>query len=318
MRTRFLAIAALVMAPVIILAAVIPLWRDGEPAARVDMTRRAEMKAPDAAPAITYAYLPQYSHSTSYLRHRALVEYLQKTTGLAIRQVFPDTFEAHRRMVERGEIDISFSNPMTYVLLAQSGARAFARIVEPSGQPSFRGQIIARADNDALQTETDCRGKRWIAVDPYSAGGYLFVLGHFHGHGVHEQDFAEIAFAPGPGGKQEKAVLGVYAGRYDIASIREGTLGIVEGKVDLSALKVVATTREYPSWVYAARKNLDPAIERRIAAAMFALAENDPEHEHILAAAGMRGIIPATDSDYAPCRELFATLRLDPARLGPE
>lgn len=314
MRTRFLAIAALVMA----IAAAIQLWWEVEPVTRVDLTRRAEVKAPEAVPAITYAYLPQYSHSTSYLRHRALVEYLQKATGLAIRQVFPDTFEAHRRMVERGEIDISFSNPMTYVLLAQSGARAFAGIVEPSGRATFRGQVIARADNTAIKTEQDCRGKRWIAVDPYSAGGYLFVLGHFHDKGLTESDFAEIAFAPGPGGKQEKAVLGVYAGRYDIASIREGTLGILEGKVDLSALKVVATTREYPSWVYAARKGLDPDIVRRIASAMFALSENDPEHERILAAAGMRGIIPTTDRDYDPCRELFTTLRLDPSKVGAE
>ena len=57
---------------------------------------------------------------------------------------------------------------------------------------------------------------------------------------------------------------------------------------------------------------------RRIASALFALSENDPEHERILAAAGMRGIIPTTDRDYDPCRELFSKLRLDPSKVGLE
>lgn len=291
---------------------------DREPAVPVDLTRRAEIQAPENAPAITYAYLPQYSHTTSFMRHGQLVEYLQKSTGLPIRQVFPDTFEAHLRMVERGEIDISFSNPVAYVALAQSGAIAFARIVEPSGKPSFRGQIICRAEDNSLRTLADCKGKRWIAVDPLSAGGFLFALGAFHDAGLKPSDFAELAFAPGPGGKQEKAVLGVYTGRYDIASIREGTLDVMAAKYDADSLRILATTPEYPSWVYAARKGLAPDTVRRIADALFHLSTADPEHDRILEAAGMKGIIPATDSDYASVRSLMNKLGVDPAKVGAE
>ena len=63
---------------------------------------------------------------------------------------------------------------------------------------------------------SDCRGKRWIAVDSTSAGGYLYALGHFAAHGIQKSDFSEISFAPGPGGKQEGVVLAVFAGKYDI------------------------------------------------------------------------------------------------------
>jgi phosphonate transport system substrate-binding protein len=41
-------------------------------------------------------------------------------------------------------------------------------------------------------------------VDPTSAGGYLYALGEFYDHGIRREDFAEIAFAPGPGAKQER------------------------------------------------------------------------------------------------------------------
>lgn len=277
---------------------------ESESVVKVDLSKREKVAAPQAKEAITYAYLPQYSHTISFQRHRALLEYLRTTTGLPLRQIFPDTFDEHIKMVERGEIDISYSNPFVYIQLAKAGATAFARIIEPSGVPDFQGQIICRADNPTIDGIQDCRGKRWIAVDPGSAGGYLFPLGLFFDNGVRLDDFAQVDFAPGPGGKQEKVVLAVHAGAYDIGTIRKGTLNVVAGKIDLADIRVLATTRPYPGWVYAARKGLDPTIVNTIAKAMYALNYDVESQADILAAAGMRGIIPARDSDYDPVRDL--------------
>lgn len=281
-----------------------------EPAVKVDLAKREKITLTQAAHSLTYAYLPQYSHSVSFERHWRLIEYLVEATGLNIRQVFPDTFDAHIKMVERGEIDISFSNPFIYIKLAESGARAFARIVETNDKADFMGQIISRRDNNAIKTIEDCRGKRWIAVDPSSAGGYLFAVGHFIEHGINRQDFSEIAFAPGPGGKQEKVVLAVNAGQYDIGSIRTGTLNILKNMIDLSQIRILAETRPYPGWVYAARKDLDPQTVDKIAKAMFALTMDNEKDAVILEAAKMHGIIPATDSDYNPVRDLSAKLEM--------
>ncbi|SDL06805.1 phosphonate transport system substrate-binding protein [Maridesulfovibrio ferrireducens] len=301
--------------PTVLLLLGIALYLRGqgldENIVKVDMSVREEIRVPEPEPAITYAYLPQYSHKVSYQRHNKLIEYLSQETGLSIRQVFPNTFEEHRRMVEKGDIDISFSNPVTYIRIANGGAEAFARIIEPSGSPTFRGQIIARRDNRFIHKTKDCIGKSWIAVDPLSAGGYLFVLGLFLDNGITAADFKEIAFAAGPGGKQEKAVLAVYAGKYDFASIREGTLDIVKDKVNISKIKVIAETKPYPGWVYAARKDLDPNIKELIANAMFKLSMNDPEQAEILKQAGIRGIIPAQDDDYNSIRTLTEELGLN-------
>jgi phosphonate transport system substrate-binding protein len=284
---------------------------DDEPVIRVDLSKRAKLVAPLRKEAITYAYLPQYSHTISFKRHRALLEYLRETTGLPLRQIFPDTFDEHIKMVERGEIDISFSNPFVYIQLARTGATAFARIIEPSGKPDFRGQIICRRDNPTIKTIEDCRNKRWIAVDPGSAGGFLFPLGLFFDHGINIEDFAEVDFALGPGGKQEKVVLAVHAGAYDIGTIRKGALNVVAGKIDLGDILVLAETRPYPGWVYSARKDLDPTVISALAEAMFALNADNDDQRRILDAAGMRGIIPARDSDYDPVRELAYKLDID-------
>ena len=280
-----------------------------QPAQKIDLSKREQVILREEENIITYAYLPQYSHTVSYHRHHLLVEYLRKETGLNIKQIFPDTFNKHIKMVGQGRIDISYSNPFIYIKIANRyGARAFSRVVEMNKQKNFRGQIICRADNRSIKNIADCRGKRWIAVDATSAGGYLYPLGHFYNYGFTKSDFSEIAFSPGPGGKQEKVVLAVYAGKFDIGTIREGTLNVVSDKIDINEIRVVANTRWYPGWVYAARKDLKPEILDKVKRAFLKLDYNQKEHRQILEPAEIRGIIPSDDRDFDPVRKLATKL----------
>jgi len=280
-----------------------------QPAQKIDLSKRENVILREDEKIITYAYLPQYSHTVSYHRHHLLVEYLRKETGLNIKQIFPDTFNKHIKMVGQGRIDISYSNPFIYIKIANSyGAHAFSRVVEVGNRKNFRGQIICRSDNRSIKNIADCRGKRLIAVDPTSAGGYLYPLGHFYNHGITKSDFSEIAFSPGPGGKQEKVVLAVYAGKYDIGTIREGTLNVVSDKIDINEIRVVASSRWYPGWVYSARKDLAPEIVEKIKKALLKLDYKNKDYKPILLAADIMGIIPSDDKDFDPVRKLAATL----------
>lgn len=278
---------------------------ENETIKKVDLSQREEVTVYGPENAITYAYLPQYAHTVSYERHHLVVDYLSRTTRVAFRQVFPDTFDEHMHMVGRGLIDITFSNPFIYVKIADLyGARAFARIVEAKGKENFRGQIICRADDAQIKTLADLKGKRLIAVDPTSAGGFLYPWGWILEHGIRKEDLAEIAFAPGPGGKQEKVVMAVLSGKYDVGTIREGTLEIMANKIDLNRIRVLAYSRWYPGWVYAARRGLDPAIVDKIKTALMALSMDNPEHAAILKKAGFIAVIPARDEDFNPVRRL--------------
>jgi phosphonate transport system substrate-binding protein len=284
--------------------------RGSEEPVKVSLDKRQEIVFRPQLPAITYAYLPQYSHTESFKRHNRLVEYLAEQTGLPLRQVFPDTFDDHINMFGQGKIDISFSNPFIYVKLANRfGARAITRIVEEDGHAEFRGQIIVRKDNSEITSIEDCRGKSWVAVDPSSAGGYLFPLGHFVDHGITLNDFKEVVFA---GGRQENVILGVYAGLHDIGSIREGALSVVEDKIDINQIKVVDSSRLYPGWVYAYSPRLSQDAADRIRDAMLKLNyDDDPRHRLILDAAKFIGFVPSDDRDFDPIRELSKKVELD-------
>jgi len=294
-----------------ILLLIMAACTENEPVVTVDMSKVESVAPLGSTSAITYAYLPQYSHSVSFERHRRLLEYLRHRTGLSLRQVFPNTFAEHIKMVERGEIDISFTNPFVYITLARLGSEAFARIVEPDGGANFQGQIIVRADNPAINSLEDCRGKRIIAVDPNSAGGFLYPFGLFFDHGITQKDFREVAFATGAGGRQEAVVLAVYTGAYDVGTIRKGTLDIVRDKIDLEQIRVLAESRPYPGWVYSVRKGFDPAITEKIARALLDLSMSRHDDAPVLAAAGMIDIISARDEDYEPIRSLIRRLGLN-------
>jgi phosphonate transport system substrate-binding protein len=276
-----------------------------EPPIKVDLSNRSQIDLREEDDVITYAYLPQYSHTVSYQRHHLLVEYLRRETGLNIKQIFPDTFDQHMKMVGQNKVDISFSNPFIYAkIVHRYGAKAFARIVENTSQDRFRGQIICRADNPAIKTIEDCRNKSWIAVDSTSAGGYLFPLGHFLSQGIQKGAFKEIAFAPGPGGKQEKVVLSVHAGKYDVGTIREGTLNVVANRIDMNEIRVIANTRWYPGWVYAARSGLSPSIVEKVRNALLKLDFNKREHREILVSADFLGVIASDNKDFYSIRKL--------------
>lgn len=284
--------------------------KDKEETVKVSLDKRQDITFRQQQPAITYAYLPQYAHTESFQRHHLLVEYLAEETGCTLRQVFPETFDDHIKMFGQGKIDISFSNPFVYVqLAARFGAKAMARIVEEDGKGEFRGQIIAREDNQAIRSIKDCRGKSWVAVDPSSAGGYLFALGEFIDNGLNLKDFKEVVFA---GGRQENVILGVYSGLYGVGSIREGSLDVVRDKIDIGKLKVIANSSWYPGWVYAYSPRLSPEVVDKIRAAMLRLDyKNSARDRAILDAAKCIGIIASDDNDFDPIRDLSKKVGLD-------
>jgi len=133
-------------------------------------------------------------------------------------------------------------------------------------------------------------------------------LGYFLDHGIRKQDFKEISFAPGPGGKQEKVILSVYAGKYDIGTIREGSLNVMTGQIDISKIRIIAMSAPYPGWVYAARKGLDQKIVDKLKRALLRLDFNDKNNKKILKAANFIKVIASDDSEFNSVRKLAARL----------
>jgi phosphonate transport system substrate-binding protein len=130
--------------------------------------------------------------------------------------------------------------------------------------------------------------------------------------GIAAGDLAEIAFAPGPGGKQEKVVLAVHTGRYDAGMIREGTLNVVADKINLAMIRILASSAWYPGWVLSSRRDLDPVVTQKVGAALQALSYELPPHRQLLDLADAKGFIAIEDAAFDSVRELMAQLDIAP------
>ena len=124
----------------------------------------------------------------------------------------------------------------------------------------------------------------------------LGSLNHFFGKAVFS------------GGKQEKVILSVCAGQYDIGTIREGSLDVVADKIDINKIRIIAMTDPYPGWVYAARKELDKKTVTKLREALEKLDFNNRNHHEILEAAHFIKVIASSDSDFDSVRRLTARL----------
>ena len=98
-------------------------------------------------------------------------------------------------------------------------------------------------------------------------------------------------------------VLAVCAGKYDIGTIRQGTLDVVGDKIDPQAIRVLAETPWYPGWVFSSRRGLDPEILAAVKTALLALDVRQPGHRAILEAAQFVAVTAAVDADYDTVRE---------------
>ena len=106
-------------------------------------------------------------------------------------------------------------------------------------------------------------------------------------------------------------MLAVYAGKYDIGSIREGTLNVVADKIDISRIRVIAHSAWYPGWVYAFRKDFDHRSLAKLKEALFRLRYEHPDHRKILDAADIIGVVPSDDSEFNTVRELITALGMN-------
>jgi diguanylate cyclase (GGDEF)-like protein/PAS domain S-box-containing protein len=229
--------------------------------------------------------------------------------------------------VSEKRVDFVLTNPAHFVLLSRQlgvSAPLATLIAEDNGVPlsSFGGVIFTLAERTDLKALTDLKGKRLVASDLGSFGGYQSQAYELALAGVRLPGDAAIQVVGMP---QDNAVNAVLQGGVDAGFVRTGVLEAMarESKLNLSRIRILnpqhiakfpllLSTRLYPEWTFAALPHVDEDIARRVAAALFRL-EEDTKTTHAI---GIHGF--ATPSDYSQVEELQRELRLPPFDSTPK
>lgn len=231
-------------------------------------------------------------------------------------EIVPLGFDAVNPAIENGDVDFFLINSSMFVTAkVKYGASSIATMVNSrQGKPlkSFGGVVITSSENDDINSLSDLKGKRFMAVKKSSFGGWQMAYKEFHDIGINpEKDFAELNF----GGKHDNVVLAIQNEAFDAGTVRTDTLERMqaEGIIDMEDFKIinkkeytdfpfVCSTTLYPEWPLAKVKATPDALAKEVVDALKKLQSSDP-------AAKSAKVIGWVDSlDYGPVENLQKAL----------
>lgn len=233
-------------------------------------------------------------------------------------------FDKIDQTVKNGDIDFIITNPSIYTELQIKyhviRIATMQNLVLGKGYNLFGGVIFSRADRTDIKKIEDLRGKKFMAVDKTSFGGWRMAWRELKRHGINpEQDFFSLQF----GGTHNKVVYAVRNGVVDAGTVRTDTLERMaeEGEISLQDFKIIPyidqgpeyenfplllSTPLYPEWPIAKSKHVPDRIAKKVASALF----NMPKESPAAKSAEIEGW--TTPLNYQSIDELLKDLRIGP------
>jgi phosphonate transport system substrate-binding protein len=227
-----------------------------------------------------------------------LVARLEKVTGRKVSLTIPQNYGAVVEALAQGQVDVAHLGGFTYV---QACKRADAvPLVQRERDRQFHSKFITARDD--VRTLADLRGKRFAFGDVNSTSGHLMPAYFMRNEGV---DPAVVDQAIYTGGHDATA-LAVAEGRVDAGALDEAVWErlIRQGKIDPAKVRVFWTTPPFADYVWVARKDLDPAVAKKVADAFLALDPAKPEDRPILDLLSANGRYVTVDThEYTALRK---------------
>jgi phosphonate transport system substrate-binding protein len=259
--------------------------------------------AGDANPAVLkVALLPDENASELIKRNQPLKDYLENQLGKQVQLIVTTEYSSMIEAMRFGRIDVAYFGPLSYVLAkTKSEIEPFAAMVE-GGKPTYRSVLIA-SEKSGINAIGDIRGKKVVFGDPASTSSHLIPKAMLEDAGLaadrdYQQNFV---------GAHDAVAANVASGNADAGGLSEVIWNrIVERKlIDVSKVKVLGYSKEYPQYPWTMRSELAPDLKDKIRNAFLML--HDPV---VLKSFKAEGFAPITDHDYDVIRDLAKALHL--------
>ena len=227
-----------------------------------------------------------------------LVARLEKATGRKVTLTIPQNYAAVVEALVQGQVDVAHLGGFTFV---QASKRAGAvPLAQRDRDREFHSKFITARED--LRSLGDLKGKRFAFGDVNSTSGHLMPAYFMRKEGVDPSVVDQAIYTGG----HDATALAVAERRVDAGALDEAVWERLtkEGKVDPSKVRVFWTTPAFVDYVWVARKELDPAVARKVADAFLALDPARAEDRPILDLLSAKGRYLAVDvAAYGPLRE---------------
>ncbi len=271
----------------------------------------------------TIGVLAKRGAAKTVKKWKATADYLTKQIPGKSFKILPLDFNKVKPAVEKGKVAFILANSSFYIVLKNAyGAEAIATMVNSrQGKPlkQFGGVIIAKADNSAINTLADLKGKKFMAVKKSSFGGWQMAYRVLKENNIDPfKDFKKLVF----GGTHDNVMLAIRNGVVDAGTVRTDTYErmAAEGKIKLSEFKIINKTKHagfpfacstqlYPEWPMAKTKQTAETVAGEVAKALLSMPSGS-------AAAQQAKVIGWTAPlDYKSVDECLKVLQVGPYKI---
>ncbi len=248
-----------------------------------------------AADSYLFGVVPQFGQRKLYATWKPIVEELGKRTGLRFELVATLSVPEYDRRYGKGAFDFAYVNP--YLIVHDEGRQGYLPLVR-DGVP-LRGIVVVGADSP-LRGPADLEGKTVAFPSPNAVGASVLV----------RMDLARlfrVTIKPLYVKTHSSVYLHVATGQADAGGGVQKTLQEQDAALR-SALKVIYTTREFPSHPVAAHPRVPAAHREAVRRALLEMSAT-PAGRELFARIPMARPVAASVADYAPMQgwgmELF-------------
>src|SRR5450830_1721902 len=173
-----------------------------------------------------------------------------------------------------------------------------------TGKSSYKSLIIVRKDS-GIETVPQLKGHTMAFVDPSSASGHLFPTAGLQKQGIEPSKyFSRVIFS----GSHDASILAVANKKVDAAAVADRIFAaaVAKGVIKQADFNIVWTSPDIPESPMVWRKDLDPELKKKIAAAFANVKNVEWGDQGVL-----NGFVPTNDAAYTVVRDTAKILNLD-------
>lgn len=241
-----------------------------------------------AGESYTFAVTPQFEQRKLFAIWMPIVDEVQKRTGLSLKLTSMTTVPEFEKELAKSTFDFIYCNP--YSIIKSVPDPGYIPLVRDS--VPLRGILLVRKDSPYTKL-SDLEGKTVAFPSPNAIGASLLIradLARLH----------HVNIKPMYVKTHSSVYLHVATGLADAGGGVETTLQ-EQGDAIKDALRIIYTTREFPSLPVAVNPRVPKADREKVRKALLELSAT-PEGKEMFARVPMQEVTPTSLEDYAPMR----------------
>ena len=269
----------------------------------------------------TIAYAPNESTEQSSDARNGLATDLGEALGMKVEEIQASDYNAIIEALRTGKADMAYMGPLSVALAVERADAKPIVMKAPGGDKSqavYHSVLIARADNDEINSIEDIKGKTMAFVDPDSTSGNLvptseiikaFPNDNLDTDKLHTNgDFFEaVSFS----GKHQAGLQAVIKGDVDVAPISDQILAseIANGNAAEGDVKIIHTSPAIPAEAMVVGTSVDDDLQAKLVAFLTSY-DNEAYFTEVIKKEGAR-FVACDISDYEPIVELNKIINAD-------